>query len=185
VTDRLKNLKNPIRYAAYYCEENIFHLARERGNPDDRVLLISNTRRQAALAAQKAGRGEEGIVVWDYHVVLAETSDPARIFDFDSRLGPAADLRVYLDATFPQGLYALNPALEPVISVITGNDYVRNLSSDRSHMKSPDGRYLKKRPPWPEIFNPERGNTLFALVDGTHPAVLHVLTLEEFRLRYQ
>jgi protein N-terminal glutamine amidohydrolase len=64
-------------YTKQYCEENIYLLA-ETFSRDSAVeetwdifaVFISNDTRTVALRNQKLAREENGVVVWDYHVVL-------------------------------------------------------------------------------------------------------------------
>ncbi|KAI0048569.1 hypothetical protein FA95DRAFT_1469657, partial [Auriscalpium vulgare] len=103
-------------YTRFYCEENVFLLARAlhpRGAWDVFAVFLSNPPRSVALWSQAASPRADGRVVWDYHVVLAlrprdaptsidsdsesqwqsQCSDDAEagagvwIYDFDTRLG--------------------------------------------------------------------------------------------------
>ncbi len=161
-------------YTACYCEENIWHLARQRmGERSDRgaVVMISNPARRVALAAQRSGHGELRLTVWDYHVVYVEAGE---VYDLDSTLAPPAQVRAYVAATFPAVHAVPGRPYRPVFSVLSAESYLEVFSSNREHMRDADGRYLSPPPPWPPIYRPERGNTLFALVDGKHEAVSYV-----------
>ncbi|EIM90368.1 uncharacterized protein STEHIDRAFT_50789 [Stereum hirsutum FP-91666 SS1] len=97
-----------IAYTSHYCEENIYLLAQAfydqlsvREAWDIFVVFISNHTKTVALKNQKLGR--DGVVVWDYHVILVvrpkaadwfAPSTPADsdvvstmswVYDFDSR----------------------------------------------------------------------------------------------------
>lgn len=161
------------RYAPYYCEENVYWLAREDldARPpggDARVVLISNPRRTVAVGAQRAGRGPARVVVWDYHAIYLRDG---QVYDLDSVLPCPAPLGEYCAATFPEPLRESGGAYVPVFSVIPARDYLDAFSSDRSHMRDENGAYLQPPPPWPPIFCPQQGTTLFALLDGEHEAV--------------
>ncbi len=163
------------RYAPYYCEENVYWLAHDdlearpdRSGGDPRVVLVSNTHRAVAVAAQRAGRGPARVVVWDYHAVYVRDR---LVYDLDSVLSCPAPIEEYCSATFPAALRESAPAYAPVFAVIPAVDYLRVFSSDRSHMRDEHGGYLQPPPPWPPIFREARGTTLFALLDGGHEVV--------------
>jgi len=158
-------------YAAYYCEENVYRLAllRERaGSVAGSVVCISNESREVALTGQRAGHGPAGLVVWDYHVIYVEDGF---VYDLDSVLAVPSPYAEYRAATFVGGWYREHERYAPVFSVIARADYLAAFSSDRSHMRDRDGSWRAPPPPWPPIYRPEAGNTLFALVDGVHPSV--------------
>ncbi|MFW5744578.1 MAG: hypothetical protein ACOC2D_14975 [Spirochaetota bacterium] len=162
------------RYAPYYCEENVYWLAHDdlavRPDADGgaRVVLISNPHRAVAVAAQRAGRGPAGIVVWDYHAVYVRDGF---VYDLDSVLSCPVPIAEYCAATFPAALRESAPACAPVFAVIAARDYLRVFSSDRSHMRDEHGSYRQPPPPWRAIFREAMGTTLFALLDGEHEAV--------------
>lgn len=157
------------RYVAFYCEENVYRLAEDRsaaaGGDDAFVVLVSNAERAVALTAQRAGRGDAAAVVWDYHAIYAEGE---LIFDLDSLLGFPLEMERYEALTFPR---TGDHPLAPRFSAVPAPAYLEAFSSDRSHMLGADGRYLEPPPAWPAIYDERVGNTLFALVDGHHPAV--------------
>ena len=160
-------------YAACYCEENIWHLAlrrRHMGRDAGAVVLISNAGRSVALGAQRTGRGESRVTVWDYHVVYVEAGE---VYDLDTTLPLPVPAQVYVDATFPTAFSGPESPYRPGFSVLTAARYLEAFSSDRAHMRDAAGRYLAPPPPWPPIYRPELGNTLFALVDGAHEAVCY------------
>ncbi|MFP4113405.1 MAG: hypothetical protein ACLFUA_03445 [Spirochaetales bacterium] len=168
-------------YAPFYCEENVYRLAFERFaarrienpaaaavRPDAFVVLISNPDESVALATQRAGRGPEKIVVWDYHVVYVEG---AVVYDLDTVLPCPIDSTRYLARTFPSRLLAPESPHAARFSCVPAARFLEVFSSDRSHMRSADGSYIHAPPPWPSIYRPELGNTLFELVHGRHEAV--------------
>lgn len=158
----------PPRYVPFYCEENVYRFAEDRsaaGHTGGFAVLISNPERAVALAGQRAGHGPGATVIWDYHAIYVEAG---RVFDLDSLLGMPVDLERYEALTFPR---TGDDPLAPRFSVVPARAYLDAFSSDRSHMRGADGRYLEPPPSWPAIYDEHAGNTLFALVDGTHPAV--------------
>ncbi|MBP9088492.1 MAG: hypothetical protein KBG15_20385 [Kofleriaceae bacterium] len=138
------------RYAPFYCEENIWHLAND-GHIQG-VAFISNPRQQVACFAQ--GRSAAGdVMVWDYHVIgfaTEATSGALRVWDFDSLLPSPALAASYLAATFPV-LPAKFRHVAPWFRICTAADFVANFASDRRHMRKPDGSWQNPPPPWPCI----------------------------------
>lgn len=61
-------------YTACYCEENALLLSKRLAGGCAAaaehlyVVFVTNRLRQAPLWCQRAGRDEDGLVVWDYHV---------------------------------------------------------------------------------------------------------------------
>ena len=140
-------LHPPPRYAAFYCEENVWQLCRHpalAGRPL-RAVFVSNAARACALWAQRGAPAPGEPVVWDYHLVAVEAADAARVWDLDSALGLPVPLDDYLAATF-------RPVAEPHgprFRVVDAAEYVGRLASDRGHMRAPDGSWLMPPPPWP------------------------------------
>ena len=68
-------------YAACYCEENVYKICQTMAdtNPEELikcwVVFVSNKKRVVPLWRQKAGKDEEKLVIWDYHVVLLYRPD--------------------------------------------------------------------------------------------------------------
>jgi hypothetical protein len=140
----------PLDYQAFYCEENIWRLA-QRGDVlvhRSEVVFIANTAGEVACWYQRAAP-LHAPVCWDYHVVLAEAAPSGwRIWDLDTRLGLPCDADRWLDLTFqdPQRVPA---QYHPRFRVVPSVEFVENFASDRSHMRSPSGRYRRPPPPWP------------------------------------
>ena len=137
-------------YQAYYCEENVWRLlARpEFADMASWAVLVSNAPRDLVLLRQRSGRPLDGLVHWDYHV-FAVLTDPVAgrlALDLDSDLPFPSALRRYLEETFPEGVQR---AFLPRFRVVSGNEYLKELVSDRSHMRRPDGSWLAPPPPWP------------------------------------
>jgi hypothetical protein len=78
--DILKFDRSDLLYTACYCEENIYMLCSEilKKRPelldDFSVMFISNDHRSVPLWQQRAGRGEEHVVLW----VWADCSDDCK-----------------------------------------------------------------------------------------------------------
>jgi hypothetical protein len=137
-------------YQAFYCEENVWRLlARpEFKEAETWAVIVSNSPREVVLLRQLSGRPVDGLVHWDYHVfaVAAEPIVGKVALDLDSELPFPCPLARYLEDTYPEGLQR---AFEPRFRVIRGSDYIRDLASDRSHMRKADGSWLAPPPPWP------------------------------------
>lgn len=169
------------RYQAFYCEENIWHLAQEPAWAalERRVLVISSAERACPLWNQRAAPPEGGPVVWDYHVILlVRHTHGWRVHDLDSTLGEELGVELYLRSTFaPPGSLPLR--YEALFRVMQAQDYVDTLSTDRSHMRDGQGGWLHSPPPWPAPFTPARGHNLMRLVDMRDAICGHVVGLAE------
>ena len=68
-------------YAACFCEENVWKLADHvRSNAPNELLkcyavFVSNKKQVVPLWRQRAGRDEEKLVIWDYHVIFVYKPD--------------------------------------------------------------------------------------------------------------
>lgn len=171
-----------LRYAPFYCEENIWHLAND--GQIQGVAFISNPRQQVACFAQ--GRSKTGeVTVWDYHVIgfgVDAVTGALVVWDFDSTLPGPCPAATYLAATFP----LLPPKFQhvaPWFRLCTAADFVATFASDRRHMRKPDGSWEKPPPLWPCIqIAGQPAHTLDAFVnvaDHTAPgAILAAPTMD-------
>ncbi len=137
------------RYAAFYCEENVWHLAADPtvGAGARFVVFISNALRQCPMAQQRAIPQGQRFVAWDYHVVLVVVDDAraAHVWDLDTRLALPVRLDEYVAKSFPDGVPA---ALAPRFRVIPAEEFRATFASDRSHMRTRSGRWRVPPPPW-------------------------------------
>jgi protein N-terminal glutamine amidohydrolase len=142
--------RSGLDYQAFFCEENVWRLlARpEFAEMASWAVIVANLPRDVVLLRQLAGRPVDGLIHWEYHVfaVLAEPMAGRVALDLDSELPFPCALGRYLEDTFPEGVQR---AFSPRFRVMRGSDYVRGLSSDRSHMRKADGSWLAPPPPWP------------------------------------
>ena len=155
-------------YQPFFCEENIWHLAKQRQDSNGEVVFISNLQKQVLFYQQKNAEDKHP-QLWDYHVVYLEDK---LIYDQDSRLDNPCPLRIYLTESFESRL----PLLAPMFRLVTTDDYLRIFSSDRRHMKR-HGQWLKDPPPWPCIGNGT--HNLDAFTDMTRTEYGRILTLDE------
>lgn len=137
-----------IPYQPFYCEENVWHLCQHLA-PPRAAVFVSNPDRQVVVFGQRAG-APQPYVVWDYHVVAAaERGGAWWIHDPDCLAGSPLPLARWLDVSFPH-VGRADPAFDPRFRVVDGATYVRDLCTDRRHMREgPDWR--APPPPWPPI----------------------------------
>lgn len=74
------------------------------------AVFVSNERRTVPLWRQKAGRGDEKLVIWDYHVFFMHNPSPNRclVFDMDTTLPFPTYFHKYVTETFRSD-YAVTP----------------------------------------------------------------------------
>jgi protein N-terminal glutamine amidohydrolase len=169
-------MSDALRYCPYYCEENVFHLAREprlQGRPRE-VVFISNAERACAVWHQRAAVRRGWPIVWDYHVVLL-VGAPWEVWDLDTTLGvpvPAAD---YLRRSFRPGELAEEAA--PRFRVVGAEAFAATFASDRAHMRLPGGAFAQRPPSWPLIGPPGAAPNLMRFVEMEAPFLGEVLDL--------
>ena len=144
------------QYAACYCEENVYKLTQKlavehpESLPDTWAVFISNPGRCVPLWSQKAGREGDGLVVWDYHVILLHRKDDqTRVYDLDTRLPFPSQFSHYAETALGSE-EDLEPKFHRKFRVVPGAEYLASLSSDRRHMKDEEG-WLQTPPSWPCI----------------------------------
>ena len=107
------------------------------------------------LWRQRAGRDEEKLVIWDYHVILIYKPDErCLVFDLDSDLPFPTYFHKYVTETFRTDAI-LNPEYHRFFRVVPAPLFLQTFASDRRHMKKPDGSWMKPPPPYPCIM-PQR-----------------------------
>ena len=138
------------RYAPFYCEENVWQLARSGQVAPASVVFVSNRTRSCALWAQRAASELSMPVLWDYHVILvAHAKEGPLVYDLDSRLEFPLTLPEYLRGTFPSG-DKLRKTLRPRFRVVDVPEFLEHFGSDRSHMQE-DGEWRAPPPDWTRI----------------------------------
>lgn len=170
---------NPPRYQPFYCEENVWWLARDEARFGGRLrwgVFICNATRQCALWAQRLARPGRP-VLWDYHVVLAVGGATCDVWDLDSRLGAPVPLSTWLAATFLP-LAPGSEHLAPRFRVVEAGELVARFSSDRSHMRDARGAFLQPPPPWPPPVLPGQGSNLARFLDPADPIAGVVVGIE-------
>ncbi|KAH6559617.1 hypothetical protein KP509_1Z000800 [Ceratopteris richardii] len=114
------------------------------------VVFISNAKKQVPLWCQKAGSSrEDGIVIWDYHVICVQrkSSSEALVWDLDTTLGFPEAFSQYVAKTFRPWL-ELHPDFQRLYRVVAGPLFLKKFASDRRHMKTAEGSWIKQPPPY-------------------------------------
>ncbi|XP_049826540.1 protein N-terminal glutamine amidohydrolase isoform X2 [Aethina tumida] len=139
-------------------EENVFKLAQQVASkyPDELdkcfVTFISNHSRTVPLWKQRAGKDEDRLVVWDYHVIFLYQPEPEKclVYDLDSELPFPTYVHKYVTETFRTD-HILKPDFFRYFRVVPANDFLLEFASDRRHMKRQDGSWIKTPPTYPAI----------------------------------
>jgi len=151
--------KSDYQYQAFYCEENIWQLAKQRNESDGEVWFIINPQQSVAMAMQQAAT-DQAFLVWDYHVVYYSPTEG--IFDLDTLCDFPCEPQEYLQASFLDFSPSLDEEYAPYFRVIAAKDYLAEFSSDRTHMLDKQGKYSATPPPWSLI---GKGSNLSAYRD--------------------
>ena len=136
----------------FWCEENCWHLAADPlvGPGERLVLFVSGTGGNVACWGQHAAAPGEA-VLWDYHVVVAVGgADGWQVWDLDTRLGCPLPAAAWIAGTFPRPTQVV-PRFQPRFLVLAAEDYRRDLTSDRGHMRDARGGWQRPLPAWPLI----------------------------------
>ncbi len=144
-------------YQPYYCEENVWWLSRQPEHADSHVVFVSNPARCVAMWGTRPGRPSDGLITWDYHVVLLDNS--GNIHDHDHKFGISRRFPNWIRDTFP---HETPLEFRPRFRVVAAAEFHEVFESDRSHMRTADGGWAQPPPPWPA---PGDRSTLWDLVD--------------------
>ncbi|XP_017893400.1 protein N-terminal glutamine amidohydrolase-like [Ceratina calcarata] len=174
-----------------YREENVWKLCQDVATRHALelqhcyVAFVSNSWRSVPLWRQRAGKDEDKLVLWDYHVVLIYAPDErAVVYDLDSALPFPTHFWKYAMETFRSD-EALQPEHHRRFRVVPANVYLREFASDRHHMKRDDGTWIKTPPDYPPISTPTSKDNLDSFINmdpGTGFGV--ILTLEQLFERF-
>jgi hypothetical protein len=176
--------KGGWHYVQLYCEENVWFLGQEPrfANISKKVVFISNDRRQCTLFHQRVCSSPTAPIIFDYHAILICHDRGWQVWDLDSALSLPAPLHEYLEMTFGQGA-AVAEDLTPYFRVMDFEEFRSNFSSDRSHMRNSNGKWIAPPPAWPAIVIGESSN-LFDFVDMRRKSFGSVMNLRDFRRYY-
>lgn len=166
-----------LKYQAFYCEENIWHLCQHPDYQDGHVVFISALGDYFPMFHQRNGRGENRLIFWDYHVVLLQAG---MIHDFNSSLSFSTPIEHYFDYSFALE-HQLEPPMIPRFRVLPAADYTTSFLSDRRHMKSESG-WQATPPDWPAIS--DSSSNLKQFCDMSDFEYGDVLTQSELLIKY-
>lgn len=149
--------KDQCVYTSCYCEENVWKLCQhlrdthsEELLDDYFVVFISNPSQETILWKQKAGQSQDDfLVVWDYHVILIDKQSQL-VFDLDTSLPFPCSFDLYMQSAIRSD-FLLNEKYHRWFRVIPSKEYLATFASDRSRMRTPDGRWIKPPPSYPCI----------------------------------
>lgn len=110
----------------------------QAGEPGRRyALFITNKVQQVAIWRQRKGdESGDGLVVWDYHVVMLSQCDTHgwRVWDYDTVSPfPCAAAAYLIDAFKPAE--PILPRYRPVFRVVPADSFIDHFASDRRHMR--------------------------------------------------
>jgi hypothetical protein len=171
-------------YQSCYCEENIWHLVREKWfrERETIVVIVSGEGRYRRLWFQNNAESPEAPVHWDYHVILLSYEDGWSVWDLDTSLGLPVPADTYFHKTFLQQNIDVAHC-DVILRLVDAEEYLRKFSSDRAHMRLPSGAWVAPPPEWPMILHGKDSN-LLDWININHDAPGRVLTLAEFMHDY-
>ncbi|MCP4504438.1 MAG: hypothetical protein GY822_31390 [Deltaproteobacteria bacterium] len=178
--------REDAEHQPYFCEENIWRWVQRddvknlSGLRNLQVLFISGNGEAFVMGEQRAGKGEFGVVTWDYHVVAAGIFEEQWcIFDLDTRLPFPCSAKRYLDACFYPSLCE---EWLPSFRHMSSEAFVEIFQSDRGHMKDDSGLWRAPPPSWPPPST--KGNNIGEFADMTEETPGQVLSLQETIARF-
>lgn len=161
-------------YTSCYCEENVWKLCEQIKVEKEQTLneyyavFISNDKRQVPLWMQKSAKDPLAPVVWDYHVILLRRmEDKCLIYDLDSILPFPCPFEQYTQQAL-QNERQLKKKFHRKFRVIPAEVFLGTFASDRSHMKKPNGEWIKTPPPYAPIRTTDNTMNLQEFIDMTN-----------------
>ncbi|XP_020591670.1 protein N-terminal glutamine amidohydrolase isoform X2 [Phalaenopsis equestris] len=156
-------------HTPYYCEENVYFLCKKLGliglaDPtalDLFVVFISNDDKKIPLWNQKASKSSDGLVIWDYHVICIQIGNQKNaeegcashlVWDLDSSLPFPLSLDQYISETFRPHLQ-LKSSYKRILRVIHAPIFLQHFTSNRTHMRNPDGNWIAPPPNYEPIIS--------------------------------
>jgi hypothetical protein len=152
-------------YTKCYCEENVWHLCKRNlseSRGETFAVFISNPSRSVVIFRQQAGDPDcDGVVVWDYHVILVnvDAEGNALVFDLDSTLPFPVSLNNYVSEALGKE-ERLRPEFRRLFRVVKAETFVATFASDRSHMQKKDGSWSSPPPVYDPICTKESSNNI-------------------------
>ncbi len=156
-----------FRYAPRYCEENIWHLARDARfqASETLVALITGYGPYRPFWYQRCVADPQLPVWWDYHVILLVRQGSWQVWDLDTTLDLPTAAKTYLEKTFLNSVIASKDT-DVILRLVPADYYLEHFASDRAHMRLPSGKWLAEPPAWPMILPHHRSNLLEWLDTG-------------------
>ena len=167
------SVKTDQTYTSCYCEENVWKLCEKIQNTmglngllrEEKAfaVFISNDNRTIPLWHQSSGdETKEGLVIWDYHVILVIKENPkSMVFDLDTRLPYPSSFNEYSRHTFSKHEEEnMREQFHRKFRVIPIREFLENFASDRSHMKDRNGDWIKQPPEYPCIKTKDSTNNI-------------------------
>ncbi|GLV46380.1 tungus [Carabus blaptoides fortunei] len=179
-------------YVSCYCEENVWQLCKDvlQRHPTEiqhcYAVFISNPSRTVPLWRQRAGRDDDRLVIWDYHVIFLYQPEPERclVFDLDSELPFPTYVHKYVTETFRTD-HILKADYFRYFRIIPASEFIRDFSSDRRHMKRADGSWIKPPPSYAPISAAGCEHNLDEYIQmDSSKGPGHVLNLTQFVQRF-
>ncbi|XP_050442358.1 protein N-terminal glutamine amidohydrolase [Adelges cooleyi] len=190
-----KNMSIPLKseciYTSCYCEENVWHLAKNIlvanknvSNWKCYVVFVSNSNKCVPLWKQQCSEQEGGLVFWDYHVFLMiNYQDTTQVLDLDTTLPfPVTFSQYFEEAIKDDPRYS---KYGRYFRVIEAEKYIFTLSSDRRHMLNNNNEWLSPPPSYPPILNKDKQHNLshFISMESSNEFG-QVLNLAEFKIKF-
>ena len=175
-------------YAPCFCEENVWKICEKvrRTNPGELskcyAVFVSNQKQVVPLWRQKAGKDEEKLVIWDYHVIFLYIMPDERclVYDLDSDLPFPTYFHKYVTETFRTDAI-LNAEYHRFFRVVSASVFLQKFASDRRHMKKADGTWMKSPPNYPCIQTADCKHNLDDFISmDERVGVGEVMSLKEF-----
>nr|CAG4652113.1 EOG090X0C0Q [Triops cancriformis] len=177
-------------YTACFCEENVWQLCHKVDTEEPELgencfaVFISNATRAIPLWKQKAGKDDDCLIIWDYHVIfVVKNADSSLVYDLDTTLTFPVPFLQYIDEAI-RSEDDIQPQYHRFFRVISAKSYLQTFASDRSHMKK-DDQWLAEPPSYPPIHTTENTHNLDCFIDMTAGTGYgDVLTLQDFVGRF-
>eukprot|EP01147_Barroeca_monosierra_P001943 gene1943-5032_t len=158
--------KSQCTYTSCYCEENVWKLLNDQAPKVAKIIeekdgisidkqpwaacFISNHEKHVAVAQQQSSCRDDGIVVWDYHVIAIgpDESSSLCVYDLDTRLPFPYPIYDYWKSALQ--ISCISDNLKPLFRIVRREHLLQTFSSDRSHMLR-NGGYIHPPPSYPAI----------------------------------
>ncbi|KAL3856825.1 hypothetical protein ACJMK2_011539 [Sinanodonta woodiana] len=153
-------------YTSCFCEENVWKLCEhvQQNCPEHQkncfCVFISNLEKKIPLWCQKSSSEEDGLVIWDYHVIFVyKSKDKCIVYDMDTSLPFPCDIEEYLSKAIRSDAH-IKKEFHRFFRVIPSEEFIRTFASDRSHMLNKEGKWIKEPPNYPCIQTKESTNNI-------------------------